>query len=507
MKKWSLRHISIIVAIAAVAVPFSMVTAQESCTYTATGSDTLSGIASRFSLQLWQLQEENQVQYPNVWDGVVNPGWELDVCYGDDIPAQTPASDPAPANEPAAPAEIVSPTGVVAFPRNPLNIRTGPGATFQAIGSVSGVEGYPVLGRNGDAQWALIEYAPGQQGWIAAFLTDFRGAFINVPVVPGTEQPAAAPAAGPSVSGGSGFFELGGQTQGFDNPGVMQSAGMTWVKLQYKWGPGNDPGDLANPIADAHAKGFKVLISIPGDLYPSSIDFVSYTQFLGNVAALGADAIEVWNEQNLDREWPAGTIDPAAYVNNMLAPAYQAIKTNNPQTIVVSGAPAPTGVHNVFNIWADNAYVDGMAAAGAARYMDCVGLHYNAGATSPYATTGHPASPGGGHYSWYFQPTFDVYANAFPNKPLCFTEIGYLTPAGYGGAPSLFFWGGATSLQQQAQWLGEAAQISRASGRVRLFIVFNVDFRIYGEDPQAGYAILRPDGACPACATLAAAVQ
>ncbi len=36
-------------------------------------------------------------------------------------------------------------------------------------------------------------------------------------------------------------------------------------------------------------------------------------------------------------------------------------------------------------------------------------------------------------------------------------------------------------------------------------IVWNVDFTGYGSDPQAGYAMIRPDGSCPACEALAAA--
>ncbi len=42
---------------------------------------------------------------------------------------------------------------------------------------------------------------------------------------------------------------------------------------------------------------------------------------------------------------------------------------------------------------------------------------------------------------------------------------------------------------------------------VRLMIVFNVDFSTYGADPQAGYAIIRPDGTCPACTALAGVLQ
>jgi hypothetical protein len=35
-------------------------------------------------------------------------------------------------------------------------------------------------------------------------------------------------------------------------------------------------------------------------------------------------------------------------------------------------------------------------------------------------------------------------------------------------------------------------------------IIFNVDFDRYdAEDPQAGFAIIRPDGSCPACDQIA----
>jgi hypothetical protein len=295
-------------------------------------------------------------------------------------------------------------------------------------------------------------------------------------------------------------FELGGQTHSFANPVLMSNAGMKWVKFQHKWGPGSNPGDLAGRINNAHAAGFKVLLSIPGaNTYPSSIDFASYTQFLAGVAALGPDAIEVWNEMNIDFEWPAGQIDPNAYVTQMLAPAYNAIKTANPNVMVISGAPAPTGFDNGTNAWSDSRYMAGMAAAGAASYMDCVGAHYNAGATSPSAVTGHPA--GSDHYSWYLMPTLNVYAQL--GKPVCFTELGYLSGQDYGGVPSRFSWASNTTVDQHAAWLAEAVSLSANSGKVRMVIIFNVDFTHWGDDPQAGYGMIRKNGGCPACATLA----
>ena len=98
----------------------------------------------------------------------------------------------------------------------------------------------------------------------------------------------------------------------------------------------------------------------------------------------------------------------------------------DPGILVISGALAPTGFFGgcTPNGCDDWAYNQEMAAAGAANYMDCVGVHYNAGATSPSASSGHPADDGGGHYTWYFQGMVNAYSVV--GKPLCFTELGYL---------------------------------------------------------------------------------
>jgi hypothetical protein len=80
--------------------------------------------------------------------------------------------------------------------------------------------------------------------------------------------------------------------------------------------------------------------------------------------------------------------------------------------------------------------------------------------------------------------------------------LGYLTPEGYGTLPGFFAWAADNTVAEQAQWLAEAASLAASSGQVRMMIVFNVDFTLWGDDPQAGYAMIRPGGACPACAAL-----
>jgi uncharacterized protein YgiM (DUF1202 family) len=426
----------------------------------------------------------------------------VDTIVGGGGGGGAPAPTPVPPGDPTQP----PPSGpVTVTTKTTMNIRQTPSTGGLLIGKVPLNTTLSPTGRSADGQWAFIQYN-GMKGWIAAWLATVNGDLNSLPVT--TETGCCAPAnpgnPPPSPAGG---FELGGQTHTLDNPARMQSTGMTWVKFQHKWSPGQNPADLAGRISSAHANGLKVLISIPGPLYPSSIDFNGYVQFVGGVAGHGADAIEIWNEMNLDREWPAGQISPAAYVNSMLAPSYLAIKAANPGTLVISGALAPTGVDNGFSVWSDQRYLAGMAGAGAARYMDCLGVHYNAGATSPDANSGHPADAGDHHYSWYFMGTFNVYKGAFPSTKLCFTEIGYVSGEGYGSLPGGFWWGGGNTVGEQAEWLARAVTISRQSGKVRLFVVFNVDFTYWGDDPQAGYAIIRPGGGCPACDSLRVAMQ
>ncbi len=305
----------------------------------------------------------------------------------------------------------------------------------------------------------------------------------------------------PVAPGGSdgGGFALGGQVPGYiGHPDYMRSAGMTWVKYQVVWTPGASPAAAGGMVGEGHSHGFSVLLSIKGPLYPSSIDYDAYVTYVGQVAAYAPDAIEVWNEMNLNREWPSGQIDPVNYVSRMLAPSFNAIKSASPGTLVIIGALAPTGVDDGVNVWSDQRYVQGLASAGAARYANCIGVHHNAGATSPSASSGHPA---GGHYSWYFQPTINVYYGGMGGAlPVCFTEYGYVSPEGYGELPGNFSWGADNTVAEQAAWLKEGADIARSLGYVRLMIIWNVDFPTWApDDPQAGYAIIRPDGTCPAC--------
>ncbi len=381
-----------------------------------------------------------------------------------------------------------------------------------------------ISGRSTVRGWGYGRSESGAVGWVVLQYLKFPANtnLSNLPIVPpdaptnpagGAPSSAAAPAGGPTpppaapppAAGRANLrgFELGGQVQSLSPATVnaMRRAGMTWVKRQAREG---DAAAFAY-INEAKANGFKILLSVIGNpelvVEPSYQDV--YASFVGQLAAAGADAIEVWNEQNIDREWKRGAINPVTYTQ-LLAKAYRAIKANNPNTLVISGAPAPTGAEAAFGsdrVWNDDRYVQGMAAAGAGRYADCIGLHYNEGIISPNQRSGDPR--GDNYPTRYYDGQVARGLNPFGGKRGCFTELGYLSPQSYGPLPSNFAWAANVTVQQQAQWLAEAALRAAQSGRIRLMIVFNVDFTYYGaDDPQAGYAIIRPDGSCPACETL-----
>ena len=333
---------------------------------------------------------------------------------------------------------------------------------------------------------------------------------------------AAAAVAAPSGSAGAavnpgagsiavGNFEYGGHVT---NPasdaaaGAMRRAGMTWMKIQFRFAPGTGAGAVAGQINDAKSRGFKILVGIvgyPNDLAAGGDGYIQeFASFAGGVAGLGPDAIEVWNEPNIDREWPAGQISGGNYAK-VLRAAYGAIKGANAGVMVISAAPAPTGAEAAFpgRVINDDNFIRQLIDAGGLQVMDCLGAHYNEGIVAPNQNIGDPRD---NYYTRYFSGMLNTYWGlSGGQRPICFTELGFLTPEGYGSLDPFFGWAANTTVAQHAAWLAQAAALSSQSGKVRLMIVWNVDFSNYGTDPMGGYAMIRPGGGCPACDAMAAA--
>jgi len=323
--------------------------------------------------------------------------------------------------------------------------------------------------------------------------------------------------------------------------GQVKSLGLGWVKQQMRWAhvepeQGKMEWDVYDWVVDAANKqGLKVMFSVvdapnwtrstplgEGVRGSPPDDLTEFARFLGDLVDRykgRVHAIEVWNEQNLDREWGNATgVSPEEYVE-MLRLAYQAIESRDPSIIVISGALSPVGFTGTdpnnparVTVMDDFEYFDGMLTAGLLDNCDCVGAHHNGinmppnvawdeGYNDPTASFRGPFD--NPDHSWSFKSTLwgyhDRIVAAGGDKPLCITEFGWASAEGLGGYPPSFEFALDNTLEEQAQWDVEAFQEMREWGFVRLAFLWNLDFANKCNrdptDPNAPYSLLDFDGA------------
>ncbi len=356
----------------------------------------------------------------------------------------------------------------------------------------------------------------------------FRGGSMYVQIrsgEPTTVAGAAAAAPAPRTSTGFGY---GIQAHIYGNDaqiyGLINGMGFNWVKQQVEWGRVETAkgqynwGDLDRIVNGARAAGLNVLLSVVkapawarpgGDLSvegpPNNPQ--DFADFMGAMAARykgRVQAYEIWNEQNLHYEWGNEPISASRYVD-MLSRCYTAIKAADPNAIVVSGAPTPTGVNDGRIAVDDRVYLQQMYDAGLARYCDAVGVHpsgYNNPPDADWRTWSDPStSSSKGHPSFFFRGTMEGYRNIMVNngdssKRLWPTEFGWSTFEGLGtSAPPRYEYANDNSEAEQAQYLARAFQMMRDWGWVGPAFVWNLNFApVAGPaDEKAGFGIVRHD--------------
>jgi len=329
----------------------------------------------------------------------------------------------------------------------------------------------------------------------------------NTPSPTGTIVSTSTPAAEEletQVPDASYPLQLGGHTldQSLPYADLMHYAGMNWVKQPISY-----PNDASGITSASHDEGFRIQLTArgPAEMIVQDGFEADFADWVAGLVATGADAVEVWNEPNIERNWAPGHISPTLYTE-LLCAAYEAIKTENRDALVISGAPAPAGVFGgcAPDGCDDVPWLEGLYEAGASDCLDYIGAHHISGATSPSSRTGHPADAAGRHHSFYFLWQTEKYYDAFEGAAkLFYTSLGYASQEGVASFPSSFSWAAGTTDAQQAAWLKEAAQLSVDTGMVDYIMVWNIDFQRYGDlDARDGYAIIRPDGSCPVCESL-----
>lgn len=299
----------------------------------------------------------------------------------------------------------------------------------------------------------------------------------------------------------------------------VQDLGLNWIKQQVRWEDFEPVQseydwrilDLVLPIAAE--RGIKVLVSVvttpewarqPGaDLElggppANNQDFVNFVVAMLRRYPGAIHAIEVWNEQNIDREWGSTNGVSAPDYVALLRDTYQAVKAVDPGVIVVSGALSPTGglvTDGVVRAIDDFDYMDQLINAGLLNYTDCVGAHHNGYNISPSVTwDAVPDDPDAvfrgpfdnPHHSWSFRSTLQTYATkiavAGGDQRLCVTEFGWPTVEDLDGYPQNFEFALDNTLQEQADWTVEAINNMDEWSIVWLAFIWNLN---YG--PQAGW--------------------
>ena len=142
----------------------------------------------------------------------------------------------------------------------------------------------------------------------------------------------------------------------------------------------------------------------PPDNYQDYADFVSaFVTHYGSSSSVGrVQAIEIWNEVNLDREWGGATINQqqAADYVRLLGMSYQAAKAADPGVLVITAGLSPDGVTDGHSA-DDVQYLQWLYDAGMQGKYDVLGAHGNTQAPEVDAAFG--SLPNFPHPSFYFR--------------------------------------------------------------------------------------------------------
>ncbi|MCA9868438.1 MAG: cellulase family glycosylhydrolase, partial [Anaerolineales bacterium] len=303
-----------------------------------------------------------------------------------------------------------------------------------------------------------------------------------------------------------------------------------WVKVQVSWKlheprPGEYSeelfGELDRLVAGANGQSVKVLLSVskapewsrtvtemdgpPAD-YGQFEAFMHYlaTRYAGQVAAY-----ELWNEPNLQREWNGTALSAADFVELMRRGA-AGVRSADPAALIISGAPATTGINDGVNAIDDRVYFGAMLAAGVAGIVDGVGVHPYGWANPPdsrAADATQVSSSHNNHPSFFFADTLEDYhamlvAAGAAGTQLWPTEFGWGTFEGIvteDGAPAAPPPGSEfmadNSEWEQAVYTLRAYAMAHEREWVGPMFLWNLNFTaaLGPEFQEVGYSLLRFD--------------
>ena len=307
--------------------------------------------------------------------------------------------------------------------------------------------------------------------------------------------------------------------------GHIDRLGFGWVKVQVAWKVYEpQPGEyevwrfqeLDHLVSRSASANIRVLLSVakapewsratteadgPPQDYAHFQQFMEYLawRYQGNVAAY-----ELWNEPNLQREW-AGEPLSAARLVELIRYGAAGVRAGDSQALVVSAAPATTGINDGVTAIDDRVYLRQMLDAGVGDIVDAVGVHPYGWANPPDASVndGNPVAPShNNHRSFFFGDTMRDYRAMLEEAghaelPLWLTEFGWGSFEGFGAPPPA----GAEFMSyvsewKQAQYTLAAYELANSWDGVGPLFLWNLNFAptLGPQRSESGYSVLRPDG-------------
>jgi hypothetical protein len=317
-----------------------------------------------------------------------------------------------------------------------------------------------------------------------------------------------------------------GQFIGPDGDAGIRSAanlGVGWIKQQVDWNSVEYARglyrweELDHLVAEAQQRGLKIMLSVargPGFSRPEPVeedgppsDFSIFRDFmhaLSNRYKGRVAAYELWNEPNLRREWRGHELSAAKF-GELITAGAEGVRQGDAQAIIISGAPAVTGIDDGVNAIDDRRYLREMIAAGAGAVVDAIGVHPYGAANPPderAADAAHTRSGYSNHPSFFFLDTLEDYRKilieANLDKPLWVTEFGWPSIENF-GAVDTAGWDYARDVTEsdQAAYLLRAIALRRDRAWVGPLIIWNLNIAplLGPERSESAYSLLRPDGA------------
>lgn len=231
---------------------------------------------------------------------------------------------------------------------------------------------------------------------------------------------------------------------------TLQAADVGWQKTLFKWRDMNPNAGVYNfnesdrVVAASTQAHIKIIARIDFQPWWSRSDqtyanahpdnpqwYADFVRVFADRYKIGStfghvDAIEVWNEPNLQREWGETISQQSAadYVH-MLQLTYTAVKSVDPSIQVISAGLSPTGVYDR-TAAPDDQYLQWMYNAGLSGNYDVLGLNANAQVADPTVAPGSIDGLADG--SFYFRRIEQMRAIEEKNgdtRPVWLMEFGW----------------------------------------------------------------------------------